>query len=485
VSKVKQLLNETFVYGISSILGRAINFLLLPFYTRILSPEDYGVLNIINTTFTIIWLLAVMALDSAAFVYFHDKPEDRFRKSIFASWFWSQLVVAFLFAFLLFGFSGMLSNGFFGTQDYQYEFRLISILLLVNLLPNIIWNWFRSFRKVKPTALFTLFQSLIIIGLNIWFIAGLRMGIKGFFLAQIISGFIMTGVAFFILKDWISFHFFDKVILRKMLNYSIPLVPTAIALWGLNSAGGYFLQAYKGEKEVGLYQTGVTIAGIMTFVIGAFTQAWGPFAMSIKQEAGSKEFFAKVFILYLSIVGFLASVIALFAPEILLIITAPEYRGANWVASILAFNTLLIGLNYVGSLGMSLVKNMRPFAKAFIIGAVLNIFLYLIGSRYLGKEGCALASLLTNMGITVYIFMAAQKMTFIPYNFRKGWAIGLVCLSASVLGKLFISLTFWYGVIIKLGLCLLILIALLLINKSEMSDLLVRLKFKLKSLPNS
>ncbi len=480
MSKVKQLFNETFVYGLSSIFVRAINFLLLPFYTRILSPDDYGVLNIINTTFSIVWLLAVMALDSAAFVYFHDKPEGNLRKSIFASWFWSQFGVSVLFASILFGFSGLLSTAFFGTQSYQYEFRMISILLLVNLLPNIIWNWFRSFRKVKATALFTLFQSLIIIGLNIWFIAGLHWGIKGFFLAQIISGIAMTVVSFLILRDWISFRFFDKSLLKKMLLYSLPLIPTAIALWGLNSAGGYFLQANKGETEVGLYQTGVTIAGIMSIVIGAFTQAWGPFAMSIKEESGSKEFFAKVFILYLSIVGLLAASVAMFAPEILSIITTPEYKGANWVASILAFNSLLIGLNYVGSLGMSLVKNLRPFARAFIVGAIVNIILYIVGSKYLGKEGCALASLLTNTGITIYIFIAAQRMIIIPYNFKKGWIIGIACLSVALIGKCLIFQDFWLEITIKMVLCLLLFISLLVINRYEVSIFLnkVRLKYK-------
>ncbi len=290
----------------------------------------------------------------------------------------------------------------------------------------------------------------------------------------------MTVVSFLILRDWISFRFFDKSLLKKMLLYSLPLIPTAIALWGLNSAGGYFLQANKGETEVGLYQTGVTIAGIMSIVIGAFTQAWGPFAMSIKEESGSKEFFAKVFILYLSIVGLLAASVAMFAPEILSIITTPEYKGANWVASILAFNSLLIGLNYVGSLGMSLVKNLRPFARAFIVGAIVNIILYIVGSKYLGKEGCALASLLTNTGITIYIFIAAQRMIIIPYNFKKGWIIGIACLSVALIGKCLIFQDFWLEITIKMVLCLLLFISLLVINRYEVSIFLnkVRLKYK-------
>ncbi len=481
MSKLKQLLGETFIYGLSSVLGRFINFLLLPVYTRILSPHDYGVLNIVNTTYSIIWLLAVMALDSAAFVYFYDKPEEKFRKSIFASWFWSQFIIAIFFGLLLFSFSGILSQSFFHTTIHSYEFRLTAIILLVNILPNIIWNWLRSFRKAKATALFVFTQTLIIIGLNIWFITGLGWGIKGFFLAQVISGGVMSIVSLFILKDWISFRFFDRKLLRQMLHYSLPLVPTAVALWGLSSAGGYFLQAYKGETEVGLYQTGVTIAGVMTVVIGAFTQAWGPFAMSIKDEKGARVFYGKVFLLYVSILGLIAAWIAIFAREILQLVTAPAYIGAHWVASILAFNSLLVGLNYIASIGMSLVKNMRPFAKASIVGAMINLFLYLAGSKYLGKEGCALASLFTNTGILIYIFAAAQKMTFIPYPFKKGWIIGLACAGVALLGKFLIFSSFWQGIFVKLILCFLLFGFLLLINKSAFYDLFNRIKHKYKT----
>lgn len=481
MSRVKQLLSETFVYGLSSVFSRLINFLLLPVYTRILSPDDYGVLNIVNTTFTIIWLLAVMALDSAAFVFFYDKPEDKFRKPIFASWFWSQFAITFFFAALLFGLSGILSKTFFNTEIHKYEFQLISIILFVNLLPNIIWNWLRSFRRAKATAIFTLTQSLIVIGFNILFIAVLHWGIKGFFWAQIISGGIMTVTALFLLKDWLSFRYFDKILLRKMLFYSLPLVPTAVALWGLNSAGGYFLQGFRGETEVGLYQTGVTIAGAMAFVIGAFTQAWGPFAMSIKDQDNAKSFYGKVFILYISIVGFLSAVVALFANEILQIVATPAYRDAHWVTSILAFSSLLVGLNYIASIGMSLVKNMRPFAKAFIIGSIFNLFLYLVGSKYFGKEGCALASLITNMGITIYIFKEAQKMTFIPYNFKKGLIIGLFCLSVASVGKFLDFTTFWYGIFFKLVFCLILFISLFLINKKESLDFFLFLKLKFKT----
>jgi len=481
VSKLKQLLGDVFIYGLSSVIGRAINFLLLPIFTRILSPTDYGVLNIVNTTFSIIWLLSVMALDSAAFVYFYDNKNQNSRKSIYASWFWFQLFLSIFLGALLFFFSTFLSISFFNTSIYRHEFRLIGLILIVNILPSIIWNWLRSQRKAKETSIFSLIQSLVLIALNIWFIAFLKWGIKGFFIAQVISGGLMSFVSLLILKDWISIKFFDRKLLSQMFRYSIPLVPTAIALWGLNSAGGYFLQFYKGENEVGLYQTGVTIAGMMTFVIGAFTQAWGPFAMSMKDESGAIDFFAKVFILYLSVVGLLATGVGIFSPEILKFITTPAYQDAHWVTSILVFSSLLVGLNYIGSLGMNLVKNMRQFAKAFLVGSGINVLLYLVGSKYLGKEGCALASLVTNTGISVYIFWASQKMVFIPYNFFKGWIIFLSCITIVIFGKfVIISSSLSITVLYKSLLYLLLFVILYFINKTDIDAITYRIRLGYK-----
>lgn len=480
MSKLKQLLGDVFIYGLSSVIGRAINFLLLPIFTRILSPNDYGVLNIVNTTFSIIWLLSVMALDSAAFVYFYDYKNENSRKSIYASWFWFQLFLSIFLGALLFFFSAFLSISFFNTSIYKYEFRLIGLILIVNILPTIIWNWLRSQRKAKETSMFSLIQSLILIALNIWFIAFLKYGIKGFFIAQIISGGLMSFASLFILKDWISIKFFDKKLLRQMFKYSIPLVPTAVALWGLNSAGGYFLQFYKGENEVGLYQTGVTIGGMMTFVIGAFTQAWGPFAMSMKDESEAIDFYAKVFILYLSLVGLLATGVGIFSPEILKFITTPAYEDAHWVTSILVFSSLLVGLNYIGSLGMNLVKNMRQFAKAFLVGSGVNLLLFLAGSKYLGKEGCALASLVTNTGISVYIFWASQRMFFIPYNFSKGLIIFLSCITIVIFGKFVIISSFLITVLFKSLLYLSLFILLYYINKTDIDAITYRIRLRYK-----
>ena len=113
MSRFKQLFGETIIYGVSSVLTRFLNLLLLPLYTNILSPNEYGVLNILNTTFSILWLVSVLALDSASFVFFHDFDNENKRKKIFSSWFWIQAFIGVVLCIMVFSFSDGLSRLFF------------------------------------------------------------------------------------------------------------------------------------------------------------------------------------------------------------------------------------------------------------------------------------------------------------------------------------------------------------------------------------
>lgn len=467
MSRFKQLFGETIIYGVSSVLTRFLNLLLLPLYTNILSPNEYGVLNILSTTFSILWLVSVLALDSASFVFFHDFNEESKRKKIFSSWFWVQALIGFFLCLMGFLSSAGLSKLFFQDEAYSSEFRLISLLLLFNLLPNIVWNWLRVKRKVKATALFTLVQSAIIIGCNVWFIFGLKFGVKGFFYAQLVSGLVMSVAAFIMLEDWIYLKYFDKALVKRMLLFSLPLVPTAMASWGLNSTGGYFIQARLGAAEVGLYQTGITLSGILAFITTSFTQAWGPFAMSIKDQGDVRHFYARIFIVYISLIGLLASGVLIFSSDILNLVTSAEYADADWVAGLLSFNAMLIGLNYIASIGLNIVKDMKPFAFASIVGSILNLVLFYFGALFWGKEGCAVASLFSNIAISIFIFRSAQRKFSIPYDFKKGIVLFVLCLGVGVSLKYFLDFELNNDFILKIFGFLFLLLLLLVINNKE------------------
>jgi O-antigen/teichoic acid export membrane protein len=480
MSRVKALLKDSMAYGVASILSRFIGFLLMPLYTRILTPEDYGVLNIINITITLVTLFSVLGLDGATHIFYWDNTEEEKRKSVFSSWYWSQLSISLVIAAALFAFSVRLSLLLFKSAEHANMFRLASLILITGILPSVVINWFRIRRLPWTTTWFSLAMALITIGLNVWFIAGLRWGVKGFILAQIISGSVMSVVAMYFMRGWLSPLKLNYGLLKQMLKYSLPLIPAALAYWCLNFAGSYFLQVQRGEGEVGLYQTGSTIASIMMLIISSFTSAWGPYAMSVKNEDGANRFYAQVLILYVSGAGVFAAGIGIFAHEILYFLTTPSYWTAHNVAAILAFNSVLTGLNFIAALGLNFVKNMKPYSLAIITGAVVNLCLFYISIEMFGKEGCALAILLTNIGVTFWIFRSAQKAYYIPYNFTKAITIFLSCVSVVLISRFIDISSIWLSIGLKSVLGLLLITVIFYLNKTVFFQIVNRFKRQIK-----
>src|SRR5688572_22712186 len=93
-SKLKSLAKDSVIYGISGIVSKMIAVLLVPLYTRIFTPSDYGVINIINTTFLLVGMLAACSLDNSAGRWYYDTQDEVDRKRTFASWFWFQFAVS-------------------------------------------------------------------------------------------------------------------------------------------------------------------------------------------------------------------------------------------------------------------------------------------------------------------------------------------------------------------------------------------------------
>ncbi len=451
VEGIRSLIKESFAYGFANIVSRFIGFLLMPLYTRILTPEDYGALNVVNITLMLATMFSVLGLDGATHVFYWEKEDIGYRKKVFSTWLWTQVLVCCILIVLFYLVSDTLSILLFSSTEYSALFRISSLILITGILPSIVINWLRVKRKPWSTTWYSLLMSLITIGLNIWFIAYKGWGIQGFFWAQIISGLIMTILGVAIMKDWLLFNFFDISLLKLMLKYSLPMIPTPIAFWVLNFAGSYFIQVLYGESEVGLYQTGSTIASIMLLIVSSFTQAWGPFAMSIKEQKNAKDIYAKVLVLYTVVSGMLASFIGIFSNEILMLMTTTAYLEAHYVTGILVFNSVLTGMNFIAALGLNINKNMKPYSAAIFKGALINLILYYPVILFWGKEGSAVLTLLSSLVVCVWIFYAANKVYPIKYRYVDCILVFTLFITGVGVAKIF-SFNYFYENLLFKGL---------------------------------
>ena len=438
LKQLKQLAGDSLIYGLSGIITRMIGIFLIPIYTRIFVPKDYGIINLINTTFFLLGLMVVCALDTAAGRWFFDNTEPEDHKKTFGTWIWFQFLLSAGVAIIVITLSPYLVQTFFKEEGKPIYFILPAICLVTNMMPSIISNWYRVHRKAVATVVFSFAQTMLTICLTILFVIVLKWHITGVFAAMTISSTIFSLVAIQQMNGWLAFKYFDKMRLKVMLKYALPFIPAALAYWLLNSTDSYFIAYFKDKTEVGLFGIGASLAAGLGLFTGAFQQAWGPFAFSIMNEENAKQVYANVFLLFGYIMGLLAALLMMFAPELLLLLTSPSYYSAAWVGGILGYNLVLIGFTYIASIGISIAKVTAPYGIAMLVATVITIILDIILIPRFGKEGSAIATVLAQLFVPAYLFYKGQKVYPIPYNYAEA-VLAMLLMAVAVVIIRFIS----------------------------------------------
>jgi O-antigen/teichoic acid export membrane protein len=478
LKQLKQLGSDSLIYGLSGVVTRMIGIFLIPIYTRLFVPKDYGIINLINTTFFLLGLLVVCALDNSASRWFYDSKEEVDHKKTFGTWIWFQFILSATVAIIVIVLSPYLVQTFFKEDGKPIYFILPAVTMITNILPAVINNWYRVHRRPVATVVFSVAQTLVTIGLSVLFVIILRWHITGVFAALAISSSLFSLVALQQMHGWLNVKYFSKERLKPMLKYALPFIPAAIAYWLLNSTDSYFLAFFKDKAEVGLFGIGASVASGIVLFTGAFQQAWGPFAFSIMNDDNAKQVYAHVFLLYGYIMGFLAASLLLFAPEVLMLLTAPAYHDAAWVAGILGYNLVIIGFTYIAVIGTSIAKSTSPYGIAMLFATILTVILDIILIPQFGKEGSAIATVAAQLIVPAYLFYKGDKVYPIPYKYGEV-LIAMICMAFVVIMVRFISFdSMALQIAVKIITVLLLLAFVIIANKAKLILVLARFRKK-------
>jgi O-antigen/teichoic acid export membrane protein len=417
--QLKQLASDSLIYGLSGVVTKMIGILLVPIYTRIFLPDDYGIITLITTTFFLIGVLITFALDNSAARWFYDSSNVTEQKKTFAVYIWFQFATATVIAIIVIIVSYFFASHLIHKDNAPIYLILPAISLITNILPIVLINWYRVHRRPIATVVFTIASTLTTIGLTVLYVIKWHWGIIGVFAAITTSTILFSLLAMHQLWHWLSFKYFNKVRLKEMLRFAAPMVPAAIAYWLLNNTDAYFIAYFKDKSAVGLFSIGAMMASAIGLFTGAFQQAWGPFAFSIIHNDNAKDVYAKVFLIFGSFIAVVAATLMLFAPEVLMLFASPLYYDGAWVTGILGYNLVLISFSYIAIIGVSIKKTTLPYATAMLYASIATVLLDVLLIPKFGIEGSAIATVLAQIIVPVYIFYKGQKVYFIPYEFKK------------------------------------------------------------------
>lgn len=424
---LKQLAGESAIYGISGTIRKFIGVFLLPIYTRVFAPGEYGVIALVDTLTTLFLIFTVLGLDNSSARWFYDTKDVGHRKCTISSWFWCQLTFSSVASLILFVLAPQISLLVLRSEEHTILIRLAAPAIFLGTFVKVVGNWLRYQRRAWTTALFFTVTSLGTVSFIILFVVLYRWGLPGIFTGRLLAAGITAIIALAILRSWVAPSNFSWNHLKPMLVYGLPLVPAAIASWIRLSSDRLILQMFWQETEVGLYTVAASLSRGVALFTGAFQLAWGPFAYSILHEEQAGQVYAKVLTIYAFLGALLCTGVSLFSKLLFSILTTERYFPATSCVPFLAYSFVFSGALYIACLGSSIVKKSVPVATSIFIAAAANLLLNFALIPRFGKEGAAIATMISSFLAVAYLFPISQRNYYIPYSFSPA----LICFGFS------------------------------------------------------
>ena len=412
MSRLRQLGKDSLVYGVGAILAKGIGLFLLPLYTRIFPPADYGVIEMLTVMATFLSALLVMGMDSAqSFYFFAEKDGGRAAQARLVgailqwrlSWGVAIVIVATAMAPLL-------NRLFF---DAALEWRHFAVAfagaLAIQLMSQSV-EIFRLLYRPWPYVLVTLGQALLAAALVLALVLGLHQGIFGYFLGTTIASVVAAAGGWFLVRHHVDLSAWHSGWWPRLLRFGVPLVPAGIAMYAMSTCDRWFVQHYQGAAALGVYAVGAKFGLIMALGIETFRKAWWPIAMDAMHSADGPETFRSISRLFMG-VGVAAVVyLAFLAPWLVEWFAAPEFHAAWEIVGTLAWPSLFYGFYLVASAGIWKCEKTRYSMLLMSAAALLNCILNWALVPRLGGIGAAVATAVAYFALVLASLLVSERL---------------------------------------------------------------------------
>lgn len=436
MSLARRLGRGSFIYLIATILPRGLAFFLLPLYTRLLSPEDYGTLTVVTALTGVLVILFTLSTHSAVTRYYFDYRDDpatwrRFSGSILTFMFLLSAIAGTLL--LLFGepllrpvlgdipFLPFAALGI-GAAMFQPFFQTLLAVLQVQEQPG-------------RYAFFSVLQFLVNLGLILLLVVGLGWHAEGPLSAALVTAVVFFALALYALRRDFAIAL-DRSALSKSLSYSMPIIPHALAGQIQAITDKLLLNNLIGTASAGIYNVGYLFGSVMMIVTESVNRAYVPVAMSalrgnVQAELGDLQ---RVGLMVLAGYALLALLLSLFAPEIIALLTTRSFHDGHVVVHYIAFGGVANGV-YL------LLVNVLFFAPSAtrlipmctLVGAGSNVALNLLLIPHWGMSGAAVAALASQTLTAIFIGWIARRYEPLPWDYARMAGVIGVCFAVAVI----------------------------------------------------
>ena len=409
-NNLAQFLKGSSILVISNVCLKAMNFFLLPLYTRHLTTDQLGISDSVTNLTSLVFPILTLGLDSAFSAFYFEKNEPDRGKKVY-----STLSTMFLFLGLVAAslslLSVPLSRLLFHGSGYQGLVVMAFFSLAVNLWYLPLSLELRMKNRMLAFGIANLSASLAMILLNILFVAVFKMGEQALILSSLLSGLLQLLILFLFVRRVPKREEVDRKLLRDMLRFSLPLVPMSVLNWVLAISDRYVLLHFHGEGIVGVYGVAMRFVTVLNVVISAVAMAYTTFAFQTKDEDGAKKKYYYVFQTEAVFLLLMCSAISMFGPEAIRLMSSDEsyYSAAEPLRDLLFAQAIYAMSNVVGY-GINFAKKSVFYLISVTVGVVLNLGLNFLLIPEYGMKAAALTTLLGYLAVFVLVYIFSERL---------------------------------------------------------------------------
>ncbi len=425
---LRRLATTGAAYTASSIASKLIAVVLLPLYTRYLTPADYGAAEVMIASVVAASIVVRFGMIEAIlrFYYRPDAERREVLASGFASLFWTSTISALV----ALAFAAPISHLLLGHTDAG-----LARLAILGLWTLTLWEYVLALLRLEERArLFfgmTVANVLVTIPVTVWLVVIEGQGANGLLAATYTTAIPFIGWRLYAERRTLSLVP-DRALLRRMTRFGLPTMPAELSLYSLSFIDRLILVRRASLAEAGLYALAVKFAQAMSVLARGLQLAWPPLAYSIADDEEARRVYALVFTWFAAVCAFAATGLWLFSRWITRLLAAPDFYRAHEAVGLLATGVGLYALYLVQVVILGRVNRTELSFPATVTGTIINVVLNLALVPSLGIVGAGIALVASYLAILTITYLLTRRLFAVPYEW--GRLAALIALSAALVG---------------------------------------------------
>lgn len=398
------------MYAIGTILTKAVGFIMLPVYTRVLTTVDYGILEILALSTDVLGMLVGLGVRQAVLRHYYQYESQEERNGVISTASLLLIAIFGLAGVIGFALAGPLTSILLGPGQSDHFVKLAVAAFALAALGDIPGVYLQARQRSQTFVASNMARLVLALSLNILFVVYLRLGVSGIFLSTIIASIVVGGYMATQMLRETGMRFIGPRA-RELIMFGAPLMVWQVGSFVLHFSDRYFLRYNRSLAEVGLYALGYKLAMLLgTFVIGPFNGIWSAKSLEIAQREGdgANEILASIMRQYNLALVSVALMLALFSTDVIHLTLGAEFHSADRVVPILVLAVVLFGYRQISQTGAMIARRPGLIAWSTTIAACGAVLLNLLLIPPYGAMGAAVATAAA-FGIEFLVMLAFAK----------------------------------------------------------------------------